>query len=1216
LSVSDWTIIDTETTGLAAPIYTLEIAAQRMRGLVPIGNPFRVFLNHEVDVPPQAQAVHGYSRKFIQEKGIPPHQAHSLFAEYANRTPLAAYNLPYDYDKVLMPEWKRLGLQTSIPRGFCVMRLTQKLLSPSPAGNYKLQSLRSHFSLPDRSAHSALGDVLTVVDLLGSVLSPHLQRLGLSDAIAISRYLDGAGYSDRLPFGKHKGKHWKDAVNDQEMLGWLQWLARQDDQTSSKMAEWYLAKVKSAAASDSNRAAQKELFNKTVITRLKGTKHYGAYEAYRKNILYSAAKLDLKAEPQNPHDSNAVSVWIGTTKLGYISRDLAAKYQKLVLSKQITSCMISSLELASNISKVEIYVKISYQDEVNDGIQDDSEIPNTVGVYEIRLDRGRCYIGSTYDLRLRRRQHLSQLQSNTHVNVHLQRDFNILGEASLHFSVLAQSASVEAARTLEKEEIYKRLVGGVSLYNCTADGQGIIGEIGSMGDRTISDIYAENPAILEQYFSKGSAGASLKISPTKTAEKLNNSLTFTDTPEPHKTNSDQLPSETARTNRASPLSPNFTGKGRYEWPNGDYYEGDFINGERSGKGILKFASGSSYTGDFVADKQRGKGIFLWPNGDRYEGDFFDDKQTGKGIFVWADGKRYKGDFIDNKRTGKGLFVWPNGDRYDGDFVNDYRAGKGRYFWPNGNRYEGDFFDGKLTGKGIFVWPNGNRYEGDVVDGKLTGQGVFVWPNGDRYQGGFVNGRRNGTGVFSWHNGCRYDGEFVDDIRIGKGVFDWPNGQSYEGDFVDNQRTGKGVFTSPNGESYEGDFVDNQRTGKGLIVWPNGDLYEGDFVHNQRTGKGIFVWSDGKRYEGDFLRDKRTGKGALVWPNGKRYEGDFVEDKRTGKGICLWPRGSRYEGDFLDNKMTGKGIYTWPDGNRYLGDFINDQKSGKGIFLWANGDRYEGDFVDGKQHGTGIFVWHDGNSYRGDFVDDTRTGKGVFVWRDGNRYEGDFVDGKMTGKGIHRWPDLDRYEGNFIDGKMTGKGAFIHANGGREEGDFVDGQYQGFLFDSVRISETSILTWPDGRRYEGQLVNGKRTGFGSIVYPSGDRYVGDWVEDHCTGKGVFEYANGDRYEGDFVDGRRVGKGCLLYASGSRYEGRFLNNVRHGVGKEWLANGDRYEGQFYENCRHGIGKEWLITGEKYEGEFKKNERSGRGILILSDGSKYKALFKNGKFVERLL
>jgi DNA polymerase III epsilon subunit-like protein len=252
MSPSEWTIVDTETTGIVAPIYTLEIAAQRMRGLSPIGQPFRVFLDHDVDIPREAQAVHGYTRNFLREHGKSPRQAHAAFADYVEDSPLAAYNLQYDYDKVLVPEWKRLGLVTSIARGFCLLRLTQKVLKPSPAGNYKLQSMRAHFGLPDRVAHSALGDVLTVVDLIGSVLVPHLHRLGISDAKSISRYLDAADYSDHLPFGKHKGRHWKEAVVDPDMRRWLEWLARQSDEGSSKMANWYLDQIKNVGRSPSD----------------------------------------------------------------------------------------------------------------------------------------------------------------------------------------------------------------------------------------------------------------------------------------------------------------------------------------------------------------------------------------------------------------------------------------------------------------------------------------------------------------------------------------------------------------------------------------------------------------------------------------------------------------------------------------------------------------------------------------------------------------------------------------------------------------------------------------------------------------------------------------------------------------------------------------------------------------------------------------------------
>jgi DNA polymerase III epsilon subunit-like protein len=190
MSGAEWTIVDTETTGIIAPIYTLEIAAQRMSGLRPVGQPFRVLLNHKVDIPAEAQAVHGYSRLFLEENGTNPAQAHKLFADYVGDSPISSYNLPYDYDKVLVPEWNRLEINEKFHRGFCLLRLAKKLINPSPAGNYKLQSLRSHFGLPDRVAHSALGDVFTVIDLIEVVLAPYLENLGLKDMNSISEYLE------------------------------------------------------------------------------------------------------------------------------------------------------------------------------------------------------------------------------------------------------------------------------------------------------------------------------------------------------------------------------------------------------------------------------------------------------------------------------------------------------------------------------------------------------------------------------------------------------------------------------------------------------------------------------------------------------------------------------------------------------------------------------------------------------------------------------------------------------------------------------------------------------------------------------------------------------------------------------------------------------------------------------------------------------------------
>ena len=241
----DWIVVDTETTGIAQPIFALEIAAQKMQGLDPIGEPFRVFLNHEVKIPKGAQAIHGYSEDFIRQNGISPAMAYRLFEKYVEQSPICAYNLPYDFDKVLMPEWERLGV-APLTRGFCVLQLTRRLISPSPTGNYKLQSLRSHFQLPERNAHSALGDVQTVVDMVVDILSPKLVAFGLDTPEKISLFLTKHPLPERLPFGKHKGRHWREALTDPDMISWLKWLQRSGGADGRKTAIWYLSKIEEA----------------------------------------------------------------------------------------------------------------------------------------------------------------------------------------------------------------------------------------------------------------------------------------------------------------------------------------------------------------------------------------------------------------------------------------------------------------------------------------------------------------------------------------------------------------------------------------------------------------------------------------------------------------------------------------------------------------------------------------------------------------------------------------------------------------------------------------------------------------------------------------------------------------------------------------------------------------------------------------------------------
>ena len=238
-----WILLDTETTGLSAPVFVVELAAQRMRGWQPDGEPFRKLLNQNADIPAETSRVHGYTREILERDGEPALQVYRGFAEYAGNLPLVSFNLEYDLDEVLKPEWKRLRIVPIGGQGFCALRLAQRLLDPVPAGNCKLQTLRQYYRLPGRGAHTALGDVQTVVDLFAQVLRPVAELRGLDTWEKLVEYAAEEWFPSRIAFGKHKGRLFQEARKDAELRRWLGWLASSSNARSAKMGRWYLQQL-------------------------------------------------------------------------------------------------------------------------------------------------------------------------------------------------------------------------------------------------------------------------------------------------------------------------------------------------------------------------------------------------------------------------------------------------------------------------------------------------------------------------------------------------------------------------------------------------------------------------------------------------------------------------------------------------------------------------------------------------------------------------------------------------------------------------------------------------------------------------------------------------------------------------------------------------------------------------------------------------------------
>ncbi len=94
------------------------------------------------------------------------------------------------------------------------------------------------------------------------------------------------------------------------------------------------------------------------------------------------------------------------------------------------------------------------------------------------------------------------------------------------------------------------------------------------------------------------------------------------------------------------------------------------------------------TGCQSGDCGNGKGAFLFPNGDKYEGDFVDFHLNGFGKYIDARGNIYIGNFKNDKFNGKGMFTRSDGTKYIGEFVDGRRNGLGTQWYSETYKEKG------------------------------------------------------------------------------------------------------------------------------------------------------------------------------------------------------------------------------------------------------------------------------------------------------------------------------------------------------------------------------------------------------------------------------------------------------------------------------------------------------------------------------------------------
>eukprot|EP00347_Sterkiella_histriomuscorum_P016426 403353222 len=293
---------------------------------------------------------------------------------------------------------------------------------------------------------------------------------------------------------------------------------------------------------------------------------------------------------------------------------------------------------------------------------------------------------------------------------------------------------------------------------------------------------------------------------------------------------------------------------------------------------------------------------------------------------------------------------------------------------------------------------------------------------------------------------------------------------------------------------------------------------------------------------------------------------------------------------------------------YFGNWQKNQKNGFGILFkginldmsLAKNQRYisvfKGFWLNNQKHGLGIY-----QNERNDIVlchfekDQIRKESNVQIkYQNGDVYVGQLVQEKRCGKG--EW-EKDLKHGK---GKLT-------LNQGQEvQGEFQNDQFcRGTYIDQYENIFKNLEN-PDDEKLDGQFINNKLYGYGSI-----------------------EYKNKERYEGMLKDGKRCGQGKMIYnqvnlafncLEQSEYKGdwrlnlrqylfKLKSNFRHGFGIQNWADGSSYEGNWSMDKRtHGKMK--MIDGTVYEGPFLDDKYHGKGVIKFLDYNTFTGNFHNGK------
>ena len=177
---------------------------------------------------------------------------------------------------------------------------------------------------------------------------------------------------------------------------------------------------------------------------------------------------------------------------------------------------------------------------------------------------------------------------------------------------------------------------------------------------------------------------------------------------------------------------------------------------------------------------KGQGVATYPNGDVYDGHFLDGVRKREINFVQL-------------RHGDGTYKYAAKggeeaqDSYKGQWENNLKHGIGKQVYTGVGEYYGYWAHGQRNGEGVMTYTNKDVYSGQWKDGKKNGQGTYIFfQTGMKYVGQWAGGQMV-AGQWKYPNGTQFEGTFDNNKPKGKGSWKFDNGNQVEGEYTQTRR---------------------------------------------------------------------------------------------------------------------------------------------------------------------------------------------------------------------------------------------------------------------------------------------------------------------------------------------------------------------------------------------------------------------------------------------